>query len=169
LLGIVGLTLLKPVGIIDSPVFTRLVRRIGGLFPALRRVSGALLVEALLRSLGDQPGQAHQVVGGATKRRTARRRQRMQEDLRLRNYSPCTIHSYTRIESLGCHFRAEQPTFPGDLTRHSLHGVSFILLHAGVSRAGRGIRMGRKSSFVGSCGGRVTGPMTWMSGNGSRK
>ena len=33
-------------------------------------------------------------------------RQRMQEDLRLRNYSPRTIHSYTRIVAeFGSYFR----------------------------------------------------------------
>ena len=40
--------------------------RLGGPFGALRPPSGALLPEALLRSLGDQFRQPHEVVGGAT-------------------------------------------------------------------------------------------------------
>src|ERR1035437_8169336 len=47
-------------------VFTRALEARGRRFPPCGRTSGALLPEALLRSLGDQPGQPHQVVGSAT-------------------------------------------------------------------------------------------------------
>jgi hypothetical protein len=46
------------------PVFTRALETLGRRFPPSGRTSGALLPEA--HSLGDQRGQAHQVVGCAT-------------------------------------------------------------------------------------------------------
>src|ERR1035437_484573 len=48
------------------PVFTRTLEARGRRFPPSGRTSGALLPEALLRSLGDQFRQPHQVVGCAT-------------------------------------------------------------------------------------------------------